>query len=326
VRRRDFITLLGGAAVGWPLAAFAQTQPKIPRVGFVWVSSRTANKHYIEVFRQALRELGYVEGQTIVLELRWAEGRAERLPELVAELVGLKVDVLMAASGPAALAAKKATQTIPIVMMAIDPVGLGLIGSLSRPGGNVTGLSYLTEDIIAKQLELLKELVPGLARVGVLRNPLSPGDPIFWKETEVAAQRLGVALEALVVRGPEDFEAAFATAKQRNAQALLDIDDLVTIPYRSRIAALAASSRLPAMYGYREYADAGGLMSYGPSLVHLYRRVATFVDKILKGAKPADLPVEQPTTFELVINVKVAKALGLTVPPSLLARADELIE
>jgi putative ABC transport system substrate-binding protein len=210
--------------------------------------------------------------------------------------------------------------------MAIDPVGLGLIGSLSRPGGNVTGLSYLTEDIIAKQLELLKELVPGLARVGVLRNPLSPGDPIFWKETEVAAKRLGVALEALVVRGPEDFEAAFATAKQRNAQALLDIDTLVTIPYRSRIAALAASSRLPAMYGYREYADAGGLMSYGPSLVHLYRRVATFVDKILKGAKPADLPVEQPTTFELVINVKVAKALGLTVPPSLLARADELIE
>jgi putative ABC transport system substrate-binding protein len=211
-------------------------------------------------------------------------------------------------------------------MAAVDPVGLGLVGSLSRAGGNVTGLSYYYEAIAAKKLELLKEIVPGLARVGVLRNPLNPGDPIFWKETEVAAQRLGVALEALEVRRPEDIEAAFATAKQRNAQALLDIDDLVTAAYKSRTTALAASSRLPAMYTSREYPDAGGLMSYGPSIVHLYSRAATFVDKILKGAKPADLPVEQPTQFELVINVKVAKALGLTIPPSLLARADELIE
>jgi len=283
-------------------------------------------KLYIEAFRQGLGELGYVEGQTIVLELRWAEGRPERAPQLVAELVGLKVDVLVAPSGPAALAAKNATQTIPIVMVAPDPVGLGLIGSLSRPGGNVTGLSYYYEAITAKKLELLKELVPGLARVGVLRNPLNPGDPIFWKETEVATQRLGVALEALEVRGPDDFEAAFSTAKQRNAQALLDIDDLVTFPYRSRITALAASSRLPAMYALREYPDAGGLISYGPSIVHLYWRVANLVDKILKGVKPADLPVEQPTKFELVINVKVAKALGLTVPPSLLVQADEVIE
>jgi putative ABC transport system substrate-binding protein len=325
VRRREFITLLGGAAAGWSLAASAQTQPKIPRVGFVLTSTRTS-KHLLEAFRQGLRELGYVEGQTIVLELRSAEGRLERMPELVVELVGLKVDVLVVLSSPAALAAKNATQTIPIVMMGTDPVGLGLVGSLSRPGGNVTGLSFLSEEIIAKRLQLLKELVPGLARVGVLRNPTDPGHPILWKETEVAAQRLGVALEALELRGPEDFEAAFATAKQRNAQALLAFPDVLTFTYRSRITALAASIRLPAMYFLREYPDAGGLMSYGASFVHLCRRAATFVDKILKGAKPADLPVEQATKFELVVNVKVAKALGLTIPPSLLARADELIE
>jgi putative ABC transport system substrate-binding protein len=325
MRRREFITLLGGAAVGWPLAASAQTQPKIPRVGLVFGSTATTNKHNIEAFRQGLRELGYVEGQTILLEIRWAEGRVERMPELVAELVGLKVDVLVASTFPAALAAKNATQTIPIVMMVPDPVGLGLVSSLSRPGGNVTGLSYLTEEIIAKSLQLLKELVPGLARVGVLRNPLN-FLPSLRKAQEVAAQRLGVALEGLEVRGPEDFEAAFATAKQRNAQALLDLGGAVTSTYTSRVTALAASSRLPAMYGSREFPDAGGLMSYAPSSVFLFRRAATFVDKILKGAKPADLPIEQPTKFELVVNVKVAKTLGLTVPPSLLVLADEVIE
>ena len=317
------MTFLGSAAVGWPLAASAQTPPKIARVGVVFSGTRTA-KDALEAFRKGLSELGHVEGQTIVLELRWAEGRFERLPELVAELVGLKVDVLVAGGSPAALAAKNATQTIPIVVVAADPVGLGLAASLSHPDGNVTGLSYLNEEISAKRLQLLKELVPGLARVGVLRNPLVPAHPTLWKETEVAAQRLGVALEAIEVRGPEDFEAAFATAKQRNAQALLAFDDALTFTYRSRITALAASSRLPAMYGFREFPDAGGLMSYGPSIVYLFRRLATFVDKILKGAKPADLPVEQPTKFALVINVKVAKALVLTLPPSLLARADEL--
>jgi putative ABC transport system substrate-binding protein len=244
----------------------------------------------------------------------------------MAELVGLKVDVLVAVGPPAALAAKNATQTIPIVMAATDPVGLGLVGSLSRPGGNVTGLSYYSEAISGKRLELLKEIVPGLARVAVLRNPMSPGDPIYWKETEVAALKLGVALEALKLRGPEDFEAAFATAKQRNAQALLAFDDGLTYAYRSRTTALAASSRLPAMYSYREFPDAGGLMSYGVSGIFLFRGFATFVDKILKGAKPADLPIEQPTKIELVVNVKVAKALGLTIPPSLLTLADELIE
>src|SRR5262245_10484995 len=225
MRRREFITLLGGAAVGWPLAGSAQTQPKIPRVGVVQSATPARG---LEAFRQGLRKLGYVEAQTIALEFRWAEGRFERLPELVAELVGLKVDVLGAGGNPAILAAKNATQTIPIVMVGVNPVGLGLVGSLSRPGGNVTGLSYVTEEIIAKRLQLLKELVPGLARVGVLKNPMDPGHPILWKETEVAAQRLGVALEALEMRGPEDFEAAFATFKQRNAQALLALDDTLT--------------------------------------------------------------------------------------------------
>jgi putative ABC transport system substrate-binding protein len=326
MRRREFIALVGGATFVWPLAASAQTQPKIPRVGYVFGGTPTSAKHVFEVFREGLRELGYVEGQTIVLEVRGAEGRPERIPELVAELVGLKVDVLVAVTSPAAVAAKNATQTIPIVMLAPDPVGLGLVGSLSRPGGNVTGVSYYNEAISGKRLELLKEVVPGLARVGVLRDPMAPGDPIYWKETEVAAQRLGVALEALKVRGPEDFEAAFATAKERNAQALLAFDDLLTFTYRARITALAASNRLPAMYGYREFPDAGGLMSYGADTIFPFRRFATFIDKILKGAKPADLPVEQPNKFELVINVGVAKALGLTIPPSLLARADELIE
>src|SRR5262245_84151 len=244
-------------------------QPKMPRVGVV-LASTWGSKHVLEAFRQALRELGYVEGQTILLEIRWAEGHVERMPELVAELVDLKVDVLVAAASLIAVAAKNATQTIPIVIMAADPVGLGLVGSLSRPGGNVTGLSNYSEAVNGKRLELLKEIVPGLARVGVLRNSLNPGDPILWKETEVAAQRLGVSLEALELRGPEDFEAAFATAKQRNAQALLDNEGLLTVTYRSRITALAASSRLPVMYTYRVFPDAGGLMSYGPSIVHLF--------------------------------------------------------
>src|SRR5262245_14819809 len=334
MRRREFLTLLGGAAAGWPLAARAQQPAKVHRVGYIVIGApvgysddalRKAGPS--GSFVQALRELGYVEGKNLVLEIRTSGPRLERLPELVAELVGLKVDVLMApGGGPSAVAAKNATQTIPIVMIANDPVGLGLVGSLSRPGGNVTGLTYLSEEMSGKRLEFLKELVPGLARVGVLRYPLGPGDPILWKQTEVAAQRLGVALEALELRGPEDFEAAFATAKQRNAQALLSFDGPLTWVYRSRITALAASSRLPAIYATRELPDAGGLMSYGVNIVHLYRRLATFVDKILKGAKPADLPVEQPTKFELVINVKVAKALGLTLPPLLLTLADELIE
>lgn len=329
MRRREFIALLGGATAATvlePIAASTQTPPKISRVGYIAGSNANSTEHMVGAFRQRLRELGYVEGQTITLEVRWAEGHVERIPELVAELVGLKMDVLVTAVSSAALAAKKATQTIPIVMVAADPVGLGLVPSLARPGGNVTGLSYFNEAIIAKRLELLKEFVPGLVRVAVLRNPIISVHVAFWQETEVAARKLRVALQPLDVRRPEDFEVAFAAATRGNAQALIAFDDALTVAYRSRIAALAASSRLPAMYGLREFPDDGGLMSYGPSFADLFRRAATYVDKILKGAKPADLPVEQPTKFELVINRKAADALGLTVPATLLARADEVIE
>jgi putative ABC transport system substrate-binding protein len=329
MQRRQFIALLGGAtaaSAAWPLPASAQTPPKIPRIGYIAGAGSTVGDHIVAAFRQGLTQLGYVEGQTIALEVRWAEGRSDRIPELVAELVGLKMDVLMAGNSVAALAAQKATRTIPIVMVAADPVGLGLVASLARPGANVTGLSYFNEAIIAKRLQLLKELAPGLARVAVLRNPSIAVHATFWQETEVAARTLGVALQPLNISGPDDFEGAFAAATQGNAQAVIALDDALTIAHRPRIVALAASSRLPAMYGLREFPDDGGLMSYGPSFVDLFRRAATYVDKILKGAKPSDLPVEQPTKFELVINLKTAKALGLDVPPAMLARADEVIE
>jgi putative tryptophan/tyrosine transport system substrate-binding protein len=236
------------------------------------------------------------------------------------------MDVVVASSSVSTLAAKKATGTIPIVMVAADPVGLGLVASLARPGGNVTGLSYFNEAIIAKRLQLLTEFVPGLSRVAVLRNPSVVVHATFWQETEVAARKLGVALQPLDIRGPDDFEAAFAAATRGNAQGLIALDDALTIAHRPRIVSLAASSHLPAMYGLREFPNDGGLMSYGASFVDLLRRTATFVDKILKGAKPADLPVEQPTAFELVINRKTTNALGLTVPPLLLVQADEVIE
>jgi putative ABC transport system substrate-binding protein len=325
VKRRKFITFLAGAAA-WPLATRAQSPPKFPRVGYIGLASRKSAPHVFEAFRQGLKELGYVEGQTIALEGRWAEGRIERLPEIVAELLRLKVDVLVVSSSPAALAAKNATRTIPIVMVAADPVGLGLVASLARPGGNLTGLSYFNEAVVGKRVQFIKELLPELARVAVLTNPLVEVHAIFWRETEVAARKLGVALQPLEVRGPDDFEAAFAAGKRGNAQALIAFDDALTLTHRARIVALAANSRLPAMYGLREFPDNGGLISYGPSFVVLLRRAATFVDKILKGTKPADLPVEQSTKFELVINRRTANALGLIVPPTLLAQADEVIE
>jgi len=315
---------LFSSAAAWPLAAVAQTPPKIPRVGCVVAG--TDGGPIFEAFRQRLRELGYLDWQTIALEVRWLEGRLERIPELVAELVGLKVDVLVATNNSAALAAKNATGTIPIVIIAADPVGQGLVASLSRPGGNVTGLSVFSEAITGKRLQLLKEVVPGLARIAVLRNPMATSQTVFWQETDAAARKLGVVLKPLEVRGPTDFEAAFAAAKQSDAQALLALDDPLTIAYSDRIVALVAISRLPAMYGFREFPVFGGPMSYGPNQVDLFRRAATFVDQILKGAKPADLPVEQPTKFELVINLKTAKALGLTIPTSIMALADEVIE
>ena len=329
MQRREFIALLGSAtaasATGLRIAR-AQLPAKIPRVGYIASASTAMAGRMVAALRQGLSELGYVDGQTIALEVRAADARTERIPELVAELISLKMDILVAASSVSALAAKKATSTIPIVMVAADPVGLGLVASLRRPGGNVTGLSYFNEAIIAKRLQLLTEFVPGLSRVAVLRNPSVVVHTTFWQETEPAARKLGVALQPLDIRSPDDFEAAFAAAKRGNAQGLIALDDALTIAHRPQIVALAATSHLPAMYGLREFPDDGGLMSYGASFVDLLRRVATFVDKILKGAKPAELPVEQPTKFELVINRKAADALGLTVPSTLLAQADEVIE
>jgi putative tryptophan/tyrosine transport system substrate-binding protein len=328
MKRRDFVVLLGGstaASVAWSLAAGAQTRA-IPRIGYLASSGPAMTGRMVAALRQGLRDLGYIDGQTITVEVRQAEGRNERMHELAAELIGLKVDVLLAASSPGVLAAKKATATIPIVMVASDPIGLGLVASLARPGGNITGLSYFNEAIIAKRVQLLQDLVPGLVRVAVLRNPDIAVHATFWQETEAAARKLGMALQPLDIRGPEDFEAAFAAATRGNAQALIVFDDGLTIAHRPRIAALSASSRLPAMYGLREFPDDGGLISYGPSFVDLLRRTATYIDKIIKGAKPADLPVEQPTKFELVINRKTANALGLTLPAMLLAQADDVIE
>jgi len=310
-----------------PLAAEAQQAGKVARIGVLAQGSSTDAPHSGEAFRQGLHDLGYVEGQNIVLEYRWAEGRAERLPDLAVELVNLKVDVIVAGGTPAPLAAKHATRTIPIVMGgAGDPVGTGLVASLARPGGNVTGLSTLTPELGRKRLQLLKEVVPGVSRVAVLWNAANPYTLLLVRETEAAARTLGVQVQSLAVRGPDDFENALPAAIRGRAGALIVVDDPLTYLYRMRIVDFAARNRLPAMYGFREFAEAGGLMAFGANLADLYRRAATYVDKILKGAKPADLPVEQPTKFELIINMKTAKALGLTIPPSLLLRADQVVE
>jgi ABC-type uncharacterized transport system substrate-binding protein len=326
VHRRAFVagtlTLLAA-----PLTAHAQAPGKVPRVGYVFARVSSADQPLWDTARQGLRELGYVEGQNITLEIRWAEGRSERLPELVAELVRLKVDVLVVATTPGALAAKDATRTIPIVFVGVaDPVESGLVASLARPGGNLTGLSLLNPEISGKRLELLKESLPTISRVAALTNPGNLIHVVFWRETHAAAKTLGLQLQPIKVRAPEDFEEAFRAAARGRADALLAFDDALTVGYRARLVALAAKYRLPTMYGFREFPDAGGLLSYGPNLLDLYRRTATYVDRILKGTKPGDLPIEQPTKFELVINLKTAKALGLTIPPSVLARADEVIQ
>ena len=328
ITRRTFLGTVAGGLLAAPLAAGAQQAGKVYRIGYLASYSSTTAPHRIEPFRQGLRELGWVEGKNIVIEYRWAEGRYERLPDLAAELVRLKVDVIVAAPTAAAVAAKNATGTIPIVMLgASDPVGLGLIASLARPGGNVTGVSYsVGVETFGKELELLKEIVPKVRRVAILSNPASPVQPLFIREVNGAARSLGIQLQLLEVRGPNEFEGAFAAMAKERVGALLVVADAMFIFHRTRLAALAARSRLPAAYGVRASVEAGGLMSYGPSVRDLFRRSATFVDKILKGAKPGDLPVEQPTKFELVINLKTAKALGLMIPQALLQRADEVIQ
>jgi putative ABC transport system substrate-binding protein len=278
-------------------------------------------------FREGLRELGYVEGRNIQVESRWAEGNYDRLPGLAADLVRLKVDVIVTYGTPAAQAAKGATGTIPIVMAAIiDPVASGLVTSLARPGGNITGQSMMSPDLAEKQLQILKELVPKTSRVAVLHNPANPGNAPQVRHAQDAARALGVRLQILGARGPSEIDGAFAAMAAEQAGAVIVLVDAILQSNRARIADLAARHRLPAVYGLHEYAEVGGLLAYGPNRLDMFRRAATYVDRILKGAKPGDLPVEQPNTFTLVINLKTAKALGLTIPPSLLLRADQLIE
>jgi putative tryptophan/tyrosine transport system substrate-binding protein len=321
-----FIMTLALGVLAAPLAV-VQPAASIARIGFLGNSSPTFASPLVEAFRHGLRERGWVEGQNLAIEYRWAEGSVERLPALAAELVHLHVDVIVTIGGtPASLAAKHATDTIPIVMaVGADPVGTGLVASLARPGGNITGLTLFVPELEGKRLELLKEAVPGLSRVAVLANPVNPATARALRATEVAAQALRIPLQLLEVRDPSEFESAFAAMAGAQTDALIVLPDPMLAAQRPRVVELAAQNRLPVMYAFREDAEAGGFMAYATNFPDLLRRAAGFVDKILKGAKPADLPVEQPMKFELVINLKTAKALGLTIPPTLLFQADEVI-
>jgi putative tryptophan/tyrosine transport system substrate-binding protein len=323
--RREFVALLGGAAAAWPVAARAQQAGSKHTVGIL--SAGVENAALNMVLVDALRELGWVEGKNIAFEHRYAENRLERLPGLATDLVRLKVDVIAAAGTLAPLAAKQASSTIPIVMTtAGDPLGSGLVASLARPGGNVTGMSLMAPDLGGKRLELLKEVLPRLARVAVLWNAANPYSALVFKETQAAGRTLGIEVQSLEVRAPDDFDGAFEAARQQRPDALITVEDPLTVNHRQRVADFTAGQQLPSLHGVREFAAAGGLMSYGASLADLIRRAAGYVDKILRGAKPADLPVQQPSKFELVINLKTAKTLGLTVPLTLQASADEVIE
>jgi putative tryptophan/tyrosine transport system substrate-binding protein len=323
------LVLLPVAVLLVPLAGDAPRAATIPRIGLLFPTSpsdpRTAR--FLEAFRQGLRELGYAEGQNIAIESRFAEGKWDQLPGLAAELVRDKVDVIVTYTTPATQAAKRATGTIPIVVAAvIDPVAAGLVASFAHPGGNITGLSQMVPDLVGKQLELLKEVAPKISRVALLGNPANPAHAPTIRDVQVAARALGVQLQLREARGPDEIESAFAAMTTERAGAVIVLVDSMLIDHRTRIADLAARRRLPTVSATSETAEAGGLMAYGPSVRDMFRRAAAYVDKILKGTKPADLPVEQPTKFELVINVRAAKALGLTVPQSVLLRADRLIE
>ena len=311
-----------------PLTAGAQQVAKVPRVGILFPSSPGATSHLNEAFKQGLREHGYVEGQHIILERRYGEARAERISDVAAELVRIKVDVIVTSTDQGVAAVKQQTQTIPIVMAnSTDPVGTGFVASLARPGGNVTGHSTISPELCGKRLELLREVVPGLSRVAMIWNPGVRGAMFDYKETEAAARSLRLQLQSVEVSRADDLDRAFSAVTTQRAQALIvQTPNPVLFANRGQIASFAQRNRLPSMYGQREYVDAGGLMAYGPNTAELWRRAATYVDKILKGAKPGDLPVEQPTKFELVINPKTAKTLGLTIPQSLLQRADHVIQ
>ena len=325
LRRREFIAALGSAAA-WPLVARGQRSVKVYRVAY-FVAGSEADDPFRFVFTDTLRELGWIEGKNIIIEPLYAENRMDRLPQLAAELVQRNVDVIVAGGTLAPLAAKRATTTIPIVMaLAGDPLGSGLVASLAHPGGNVTGLSMMAPDLAGKSLQILKELVPSVSRVAVLWNAANPYPALVFKQTQTASLDLGIQIQSLEVRGPNDFDRAFEAAIQQRAEALVTVGDPLTINYRKQITEFANKSRLPAIYATKDFVAVGGLMSYGPQISDLLRRAAGYVDKILKGEKPADMPVEQPTKFEFVINLKTAKALGLDVPTTLLARADEVIE
>jgi len=331
MRRRALIAKIAGATV-WPLATRAQQAAKVPRIGNLvtgFAASSGSNPGLIDL-RQALRALGYVDGQNIIIEFRTAEGRIERLPELARELVAIKVDLIVAGATPAGLAAQQATRTIPIVVASMgDPVGDGLVASLARPGGNVTGTTFLGPELVPKRLAILRELLPAMSRLAVLWHPGAFGERTMndmLKEANGAAASLGLQLQFAETRGPDEIDRAFTAIVGMRAEALFQFPSAMLYSERKRIVDLAATHRLPAMYNEREFINQGGLIGYGTNLVELTRRSATYVDRILKGAKPSDLPVEQPTTFELSINLKTAKTLGLAIPPAILARADEVIE
>jgi putative ABC transport system substrate-binding protein len=324
LRRRQFITLLSGAAA-WPFAARAQ-QPKLPTIGFLGATTPWAQSQWTAAFVQRLRELEWIEGRNVAIEYRWMEGRNERVAEIAAEFVQLRVDVIVVQGTAAVVGAKQATSVIPIVFAAAgDPVGSGLVASLARPGGNVTGLSNQQADLAAKRLELLREVVPGLHRLAIIANIGNPFAVLELGEVQGAARGLGLEAATFEIRRAEDVVPAFKAMKG-HPDALYVINDPLVNTNRVRVITLALGARLPTIHGSRDHVEAGGLMSFGPNFPHLFRRAADFVDKILRGAKPADIPVEQPTKFDLVVNVITATALGLTLPVTLLARADEVIE
>jgi putative tryptophan/tyrosine transport system substrate-binding protein len=326
MRRREFIALVGGAAAAWPFAARAQQPAKLPTLAYLGPNTPALDSQRLAALVQRLRELGWIEGRTLAIEYRWAEGRNERLAQFAAEFVRLKADVIVTSATPPTVAAKQATSVIPIVFAAVgDPVGTGLVASLARPGGNVTGMSLQQSDIAGKRLELLREVVPGLRRLAIMANGDNPSAVLDMREAEPAARTLGLDVVTAEILRPEDLAPAFDALKGR-AEALYVCNDPLATTNRVRISILALGVRLPTMNAAREYVEVGGLMSYGPSFPDLFRRSAELVDKILRGAKPADIPIEQPTKFDLVVNLTTAKALGLTIPESFLLRADEVIE
>jgi putative ABC transport system substrate-binding protein len=326
MKRREFIALIGGAAL-WPLAAEAQQSKKIPRLCFLTFDPGTPQSNRFMTFFQGLHDLGYLDGQTITIDYLHPDGQGERFPALAADCLRLKVDIIVVTTTPGARAAKNATRTIPIVLLALgDPVATGLVASLARPGGNVTGLTQMSSGLAAKRLELLKEAVPGISRVLVLSYLVDPIAPPQVKELESAADSLGVKLLVREIRTADDLPAAFDAGARERAEGVLATAESIFVAERKRVVELAAQHRLPGLYPYRLMVDAGGLMAYDSYTSSLQARTAAYVDKILKGANPSDMPVEQPTKFELVINLKTAKALGLTIPPRLIARADEVIE